>query len=277
MKIFVTGGTGFIGAHFLRSAIAQGHDVTALRRAGSRPRIESDPEPKWLEAPLDRVECCQLRGFDALAHFASAGVSPQRASWQDLMQWNINAPMMLIQEAARAGIARIVAAGIFAEYGRSADRYDAIPAEAPLLPVGAYAASKAAFFTCLHGLAIEQRLEVCYLRVFSAYGEGQYEGNLWPALRRAAEEGRDFEMTLGGQVRDFVAVQDVADAFLHALVREVCPGNPCVRNVGSGQPMTVRAFCERWWRRWDARGQLRVGALPYRPNEVMRFVPQIDD
>lgn len=278
MRIFVTGGTGFVGGHFIRSAIEHGHDVTALRRVGSRARIGFDLEPEWLDASLDCVGARQLRGFDGLVHFASAGVSPQRASWQDLIQWNVNAPMTLVQEAARAGIARIVAAGSFAEYGRSAHRYDAIPADAPLLPVGGYAASKAALFTCLHGYAVETRLELCYLRIFSAYGEGQHEENLWPALRRAAEEDRDFPMTLGEQVRDFIAVEDVADTFLRALVREdVCPGDPCVCNVGSGQPVTVRAFSERWWKRWKARGRLQIGALPYRPNEVMRFVPQLDD
>lgn len=278
MKIFVTGGTGFIGGHFVRAAITQGHDVTALRRVGSQPRIRFAPEPEWLESRLDHVESRRLLGFDTLVHFASVGVNPQQASWQDLTQWNVHAPMILVQEAARAGIPRIVVAGSLAEYGRSADRYRAIPADAPLLPTGGYGASKAAFFTCLHGFAVEKRLEVCYLRISSPYGEGQHQESLWPALRKAADGGQDFEMTLGEQVRDFIAVEDVSDVFMRALVREdVLPGDPCVHNVGSGEPMAVREFCERWWRRWNARGQLLIGALPYRANELMRLVPEMRD
>jgi len=39
MKLFVTGGTGFIGSHFLNAALKNGHEVVAQHRPGSKPRI----------------------------------------------------------------------------------------------------------------------------------------------------------------------------------------------------------------------------------------------
>ena len=53
MKIFVTGGTGFIGSHFLKQALAIGHDLICLRRPGSRTRIPLKSEPTWLEGSLE--------------------------------------------------------------------------------------------------------------------------------------------------------------------------------------------------------------------------------
>ena len=183
----------------------------------------------------------------------------------------------LLEVAHDAGVPRVVVAGSFAEYGRSADCYDFIPVNAPLLPTTAYAASKAAGFMAAWSYAIEAKIEMCYLRIFSAYGEGQYAGNFWPALREAAQSGRDFPMTPGEQVRDYVPVEDIAQEVVHAVVRgDIDAGSPLVLNVGSGTPVTMRAFAEYWWARWHAPGKLLPGAVPYRPNEPMRFVPVVE-
>jgi nucleoside-diphosphate-sugar epimerase len=83
-------------------------------------------------------------------------------------------------------------------------------------------------------------------------------------------------MTLGEQVRDFISVEQVAADLLKAAAdSSVRPGVPLARNVGSGQPQTVRQFAETWWQRWEATGQLQFGALPYRDGEIMRYVPQV--
>ena len=53
MKIFTTGGTGFIGSHFVQAAITSGHEVIALRRPGSQPRRLLKEQPKWIDGALD--------------------------------------------------------------------------------------------------------------------------------------------------------------------------------------------------------------------------------
>ncbi|WP_162932447.1 NAD-dependent epimerase/dehydratase family protein [Solimonas sp. K1W22B-7] len=276
MSLFLTGGTGFIGSHLLRQALESGREVVALRRPGSRPKLAMVAEPLWRETPFDQLTPEDFRGCTALVHLASVGVSPQKATWQEMMYWNVSATLRMLEQAHAAGVKRVVMAGTFAEYGRAADHYDPIPPDAPLLPTYGYAASKAAAFTAAHAFAIEHGMELCYLRIFSAFGEGQFAANFWPALKEAAESGRDFDMTPGEQVRDYVPVEMVARAFLHAAGRaDMSSAQPFVRNVGAGHPVSMREFAEHWWRQWGATGELRVGALPYRANEVMRFVPQI--
>ena len=276
MRIFLTGGTGFIGTHFLRSPLAGGHEIVALRREGSRSCLPLSAEPIWLSRPLDGVTVDDLAGCDVLVHLASPGVSPKKASWAELFYSNVTATLRLVEHARLAGVRRVVVAGTCTEYGRSADRFDPIPVDAPLEPTQGYAASKAAASVALSAYAAEQGVELAYLRVFSAFGDGQYEANFWPALKKAALAGEDFPMTAGEQVRDYLPVEDVAAAFWRAATTmPVVAGCPCVANIGSGHPMTMRAFAEAWWARLGAKGKLQVGALPYRPNEVMRFVPVI--
>ncbi|MDP2761380.1 MAG: NAD-dependent epimerase/dehydratase family protein [Sideroxyarcus sp.] len=277
MKIFVTGGTGFIGSHLLHLLGTTTHKVTAQRRRTSLPCIDIGREPLWLEKAMDELEPTDFSGIDVFVHLASVGVSPKTASWHDLLHWNVLVMLDLLEKAHAAGVKRFVLAGSFAEYGLSADKYDFIPIDAPLLPTSPYAASKAAGFIAANTFAIEKNIELCYLRIFSAFGEGQYINNFWPSLRAAALSGEDFLMTPGGQVRDFVAVESVAEAFLRSIEGQdlVQKGVPFVANIGTGHPMSMLEFAEKCWTEWGAKGRIIAGAKPYRANEPMRFVPEI--
>lgn len=278
MRLFVTGGTGFIGSHFVRYALGHAHDIVALRRApDSAMRLESIVLPQWLDKPMTGVQIDDLRGVDALVHLAAAGVSPQCAPWQELMRVNVVESLQLWQTAAKAGVGRIVVCGSCFEYGRSAERYDWLPPDAPLEPVTPYAASKAAASMAAMGLAAEYKVEVVIVRPFNVFGEGQHHKNFWPSLRRAALSGEDFPMTRGEQVRDFVPVERVAEEILEACVsKSAVACGVQVINIGSGHPQTLHEFAEMWWTRWNAKGSLLIGALPYRDGEVMRYVPAID-
>lgn len=277
MKIFLTGGTGFIGTHFLQSPLGAGHEVIALRRGeNSQTCLPLIREPVWLTKGMDEVTAADLAGCDTLVHLASPGVSPKKADWDELFFWNVTVPLRLVQQALAANVRRIVTAGTFAEYGRSADRLDPIPPDAPLEPTYGYAASKAAASVALSALAVEKGFEFACLRVFSAFGEGQFESNFWPALRKAALAGEDFSMTPGEQIRDYMPVEEVAGAFWRAATTlDLQPGKPLFGNIGSGRPVSMIEFAKEWWTRLGAKGQLRPGVVPYRPNEVMRFVPQV--
>ncbi len=276
MKLFVTGGTGFIGSHFIKLALARGHEVRALRRPASQPRIGLPHLPQWVQGDLESVPPGALPGCDALVHFAAVGVLPGTADWQECFRWNVNASLRLWLQAAAAGIRNLIICGSCFEYGRTAENYQLIPADAPLAPIGPYAASKAAATMAALGLEPGHGVAVRVLRPFHVFGEGEDAARFWPSLRRAALEGADFPMTEGAQVRDFIPVESVAEAFLHAAT---CPAQAkalrTVENVGTSEPQTLRHFAESCWQAWQAKGNLRPGALPYRADEVMRYVPDI--
>ena len=275
MRIFVTGGTGFIGSHFLNAALAAGNQVRALRRSqNSRPRIPLDREPDWITKPMTDVSVEDLRNADAFVHLAAVGVSPQEADLATLTRVNVTESRDLWLKAAKAGIRRFVICGSCFEYGKSAERYDFIPSDAPLEPTTAYGASKAAANMAALAFAKEKQVELIVLRPFHVFGEGQHEKNFWPSLKAAALAGKDFPMTPGGQWRDFTPVETVARAFLQAAEQTgIRPGVPHLENIGTGSPQTLKGFAELWWKKWDARGSLQIGALPYREGEIMRYVP----
>jgi nucleoside-diphosphate-sugar epimerase len=275
MRIFVTGGTGFIGSHFLRQALAAGHQVTALRRTGASPRVPLAVQPRWLERSFEGLTVEDLAGHDALVHLAAHSANVPYDTWESCLHWNATVPMRMLERAAAAEVPRFVFAGSCFEYGRSAVRYEFVPADAPLEPTQSYPASKAAASVAALAFAVERGLRFSLLRPFQVFGEGELATRFWPALRAAALAGKDFPMTAGEQVRDFVPVEQVAARFLAELADPPPAGEPRVANVGTGRPQTLRAFAEEWWGRFGATGRLLPGAVPYRANEVMRYVPEI--
>ena len=279
-RLLVSGGTGFIGSHFLRLALAKGHEVWALRRPGSETRIALDSSPHWIDGCLADLPTRLSQGrapkCDVFVHFAAVGLQPATASWEACFRTNVMESLAAWRAALEQGVRRLVICGSCFEYGASGERYQFIPTSAPLMPTGPYHASKAAASMAAIGLAEEREIECAVLRPFHVFGDGQDPSCLWPSLRAAALTGDDFPMTLGEQVRDFVPVEDAVSRFLFvACENTLTPGAPEIHNIGSGSATRIIDFAERWWRHWNARGQLRPGAIDYRRNEVMRYVPEV--
>ncbi|MDB4586219.1 NAD-dependent epimerase/dehydratase family protein [Akkermansiaceae bacterium] len=276
MRIFVTGGTGFIGAHFIKSALSEGHEVVALRRLGSSPRIDLEQSPEWIEGDLEGFPRSSLSGCDALVHLAAYGVNPQESNdWHACFHWNLAKSFELWLDGVRAGIQRLVICGSCFEYGVSGEHVEFISTDTPLRPQTAYASSKAAATMMAIGLAASHDLKVVVNRPFHVFGDGEAEYRFWPSLRRAAIAGDDFPMTNGAQVRDFVPVELVVKELLKSLCSEVETGRAVIKNIGTGHPKTLAEFARSEWDKFGGAGQLILGALQQRENEVMRFVPLI--
>lgn len=276
MKLFLTGGTGFVGSHFINAAHAAGHEIVALRRPGSLPRVALARQPRWVEGALDGDYKDALRGCDVLVHLASHTPNPPYDSLLNCLYWNVQASVALAEQAREVGLRRYLVAGSCFEYGRAAALYERIPVSAPLAPTLSYPTSKAAASVAFQGFAAQHQVYLKLYRIFQVYGEGEQDTRLWPSLKAAALRGADFPMTAGEQVRDFINVADVAAAFVAGLDFDTSvAGQPEIRHIASGQPQTLLAFSQHWWEHWNAKGVLRPGAVEYRPQELMRLVPEV--
>jgi UDP-glucose 4-epimerase len=276
MRIFLTGATGFIGGHVLQLALAESHEVLALRRPGATCRIPLDREPLWLDGALADDWSVELSRCDALLHLAAYGVAQGANDWDGCFQANVINALQLWRHAVAAGVRRFLIVGSCFEYGRSGERYDAIPVSAPLEPTTAYGASKAAATMAALALAVEQQLQLVVARPFHVYGPGEASGRFWPSLVTAATSGHDLPMTSGAQVRDFQPVQQAARQLLDWLQHpQLQPGQPQLVNLGTGQPRSLLGFARDEWSRLGAQGRLHAGAIEHRPNEVWRYVPAV--
>jgi nucleoside-diphosphate-sugar epimerase len=276
MKLFVTGGTGFIGSHFLQQALAAGHEVIAQRRPGSRPRLNLLQEPIWVDRALDQHFEDELIGCEVMVHFASHTPNPPYAPLDECLYWNVVATSRLLQQAAAVGVQNVLIAGSCFEYGTAAEGLEFVHPGTEMRPSLTYPISKAAATTACLGLARHLGLRMQVLRIFQVYGEGEAATRFWSSMRTAAFEGRDFAMSSGLQVRDFIDVCDVARQFLTALdFSTIEPGRPVLRNIGTGKAQTLLEFAKGFWEAWGAKGQLMTGQVGLRPSELARLVADI--
>lgn len=278
MHLFVTGGTGFIGSHFIKMALEHGHTVSALRRDGSQPAIHLENEPLWIQGDLEtRIPRHTLQTCDTFVHIAAYGVAAHAMeNWEECFRWNVTASLNLWLQAINAGIKHFVIVGTCSEYGISGIESEYVTVESVLKPAGAYHASKAAATQAAFALGIAKKLTMSIMRPFHTYGPGEAPTRFWQMLRQAALDGKDFPMTRGEQIRDFIPVEElVAQLMQEVETPQASPGLPIIKNMGTGRAQTLREFAEYWWKHWHATGKLLFGAVPYRENEVMRYVPKV--
>jgi len=276
MKIFITGGTGFIGSNFVTEALKCGYDLRVLVGSNNQRKIIDSNSPETLQKKLHEVNSSDFVDVDVFVHFAAFGVNQNQSSWEDCFKINVLDSVNCWIKANEAGVKKFLICGSCFEYGKAGEVYAEIPSDAALQPNGPYHASKAAATMAAIGLARERGLTLSILRPFHVFGDGEPEYRFWPSLRKAALSGADFEMTQGEQIRDFVPVKLVVGEFLKRIGDQgIIAGQPEIRNIGTGEPTKLCDFAQYWWKYWNAKGNLKIGLIPYRKNEVMRYVPKL--
>jgi len=273
MKIFLTGGTGFIGSNFINHAHLKGHTIVALKRPGSAARVPLRSQPTWIEGALDGSFDNCFKDIDVFLHLAAHSANYPYDNLENCLYWNLTAPLKLIKQAAEQGVKRFIVGGSCFEYGVSANKVDELKSDSPLEPNNNYSISKAASSIVFLGIAQELQIQIKILRIFQVYGAGEQESRLWPSLERAARTGSDFHMTKGEQIRDFIPVERVAELFSDAVTEFADCVDGCeVKHVATGVPQKTIDFVNYWWTKFGATGKIVTGTFPYREREMMRIV-----
>ena len=263
-RVLVTGAAGFLGSHLVPRLIEAGASVCALDRPNARswPRLENVAD--CLRADVDELAMpthdAALRGVTTIIHLAAAGVVGELSDPREVVHGNIDGTMAVLMAARRLG-ARVVYCGSCFEYG-SGERWteDALPA-----PSTEYGAAKSGGWLLAQAFARRTGIEVVSLRPFTMYGPMEPPGRLVPSVVRRALSGQPIDLTPGDQARDFIYVEDVADAFVAAATRDAAVGGTF--NVCTGSAVTVRYVVETILRSSGSVSEARFGALAYRPTE----------
>ena len=277
VSIFVTGASGFIGSHFIRSALSSGFSIRALTRSPTELSQQCDSSLEIVYGDMLNPLPSWFDGIDILVNLAWSGVSPSKVPLSTQLQVNISATLQLLNLSVHSGVKRIIATGTSHEYGLTSDLFSFIPPYAPLVPQTRYASLKTSLFYLIRELCYSSNIELFYGRLFSVYGSGQNPLNFWPSLKAAATSGKDFPMSRGSQVTDFIHVSDAVRHLLTACVRnDIKPGCPHIVNIGSGNPVSLLDFAYSQWNSFNPTGRILPGLLPDRPSQPSRLVPSLE-
>ena len=130
------------------------------------------------------------------------------------------------------------------------------------LPETAYERTKYLFSNLSISLSKEFKTKCRIMRLFNVYGEGESNKRLWPSLKKAAEFNRDFKMTNGTEIRDFISVDEVVKKILSATNFKISSNYfPQIWHIASGKPISVRRFAQKKWKEFNAKGKLLFGRI----------------
>jgi len=99
IKLFVTGGTGFVGSAFINEAVKKNYFVYAVTRKKKEQRINN---LKWLYGSIGSNWVRELQESDILIHFASAGVNNKNISFKNAFLINVIESYQLLMNAIKA-------------------------------------------------------------------------------------------------------------------------------------------------------------------------------
>jgi nucleoside-diphosphate-sugar epimerase len=221
MKIFVTGGTGFIGKHLVKKLQERGHTLCLLSSDLAEPE-------KWKKEISDF-------GPDAVVHLAWEGLPDYSA---EISIKNLKYGLELFDLLAGIGCKTILSTGSCWEYGGQQGK---LSEDAPVKNINAFTAAKNSLHWLGTEIARENNMQFIWTRLFYVYGPGQRKESLIRYLINCVKSGKTPEIKNPLAKNDFIYVEDVAEAL--SVLLENCKKSG-VYNIGSGKLTSVKKIIE---------------------------------
>ena len=254
-RILVTGGAGYIGAHTVRLLRRQGYEVTVVDdlSRGYRHNVEAGAFHQLRVQDTDEMVRL-LAGQDAVIHFAAyIAVGESMRVPEIYFENNLWGSLSLLMAMLRAGVKHLVFSSTAAVYGTP--HASPILETFPIAAVNPYGESKVMVETLLRWFdSIHELRSVC-LRYFNACGadpdgglgeEHDPETHLIPLMLRAVANGEpftvfgnDYDTPDGTCIRDYIHVNDLAEAHILAVEALLAGGASDQFNVGTGSGHSV--------------------------------------
>jgi UDP-glucose 4-epimerase len=261
VKVLVTGGAGYIGSVVARRLRQEGHAPLVLddlseghREAGGPDLVVGDFSDRALVVRLVREQ-----RIEAVVHMAASCLVGESVEKPILYyRNNLEKSLALLDVLIDQGVGRFVLSSTAAVYGEPV----AVPIDEdhPTRPTNPYGETKLALERALSWIQAAGAMQFVALRYFNAAGatedgtlgeDHDPESHLIPRVLAAAADGEpvpilgtDYDTPDGSAVRDYIHVEDLADAHVRALARLQGGGGSGIFNLGNGAGFSVRQVIE---------------------------------
>lgn len=263
-KILVTGGCGYIGSHVTRQLTESGRTVVVYDNLSTGFRDALIHGEELIEgdlcdhAALDAA--FQKHRFTTVLHFAAAIIAPESCTLP-LKYYGNNTrnTLGLLEACVRHDVQRFIFSSTAAVYGFPEGGIAS--EESALVPINPYGTSKLMSEWMLRDTSAAHGLQYVALRYFNVAGAdpqarmGQRTPEATHLIKVACQAalgmresvgiyGTDYPTPDGTGIRDYIHIEDLASAHLHALEYLEKGGKPTAMNVGYGRGSSVRDVLE---------------------------------
>lgn len=240
MRIFITGGAGFIGTHILNRLSSESHELLLLSIDEEESKLLRRYSKNIIISDLKDIKKAKkdIKNFapEIMIHLAWEGI-PDFSF--EVCKRNIDNSLKLINFMVReTDCKKIIVSGSCQEYGK----HIGICKESDIVTINStFAWSKYSLYTYCNYVCRNHGIELIWFRIFYAYGPGQRKEALIPMLCKTLRMREIPRIINPLNANDFVYCEDIAEAFNVAVAIPVHPG---IHNLGSGSPTKVIDICK---------------------------------
>lgn len=266
-KVLLTGGTGFLGSHILKTLLNFDYTVVVLVRESSDLYRIENLRNKIKLFYLD--ENCSNLGdlflnnkIDAIIHTATEYGKDCKMS--STLQTNLIFPVKLIEEGIKHDLKLFI----------NSDSFFGKPIYKDSSYMNEYITSKKYFSDYL--LDSRNILKIVNMRLEHIFGENDSNNKFVVSiLNKLINNEHEVLLTKGLQKRDFIYIDDVVDAYIKVLDNNIKLNDFTEFEVGRGESITVRQFVEILSEKIQSKSQLKFGAIATRKGEIQDSVANI--
>lgn len=264
----ITGATGFVGANIARRLVKEKKNVHIFTRDKKIGWRLEDISSKLIIHKTDLLSpklstiVSKIKP-DYIFHLAAYGSLPKEVEMENLINVNLRGTINLIQALKQNKFKLLVNTGSSSEYGVTSKKM----AETDLpFPINDYGVVKTAATLYAHKEAVRNSLPIITFRLFSAYGPYEHKPRFIPTVVRAALKNKPILVGNKKNVRDFIYIDDMVDAYLHACNVKVKPGE--IFNIGTGKQHQIGDVLERVIKLSKSKSEVKWGVVASQKRQV---------
>lgn len=249
MRIFVTGGAGFIGKHLVNSLIEKKHEITIFDNfSNSQKKSLIDFKSKLvnvIEGDITKLTDITnaINGQELVIHLAAKISVPESIkNPTETFQVNVEGTKNILTACEKNQVKKLIVASSAAVYGEGAKKIK-LKESSDTNPISPYGESKLKMEKEIRKFDSHHNIDCVILRFFNIYGIGQtfeYAGVVSKFLDNIRHNESLKIYGDGLQIRDFVAIEDVISSIHDAISN----GKSGTYNIGSGKTTTIKELAE---------------------------------
>lgn len=273
-KILVAGGSGFIGANLISKLVSSGNKVVSISkiRDNNNRKIENvNYIYHDLRNPIKVNEKKDLLDVEYIVN--CSGYINHKSFFNDgrkIFENHIKTVNSLVELAIELKVKTFVQLGSSDEYGLNTSPIKESVRESPLSP---YALGKLTYTHFVQQCYKKGLLNTVVLRPFLVFGEMQNKDRFLPYLINNCIKNRNFNVSKGEQIRDYLYVKDFNEALIKSFNNKNVYGE--VINIASGKPITIKNLIQKV-RDLIGKGNPIYGGIDYREGESMKLYANIE-
>ncbi len=244
MRIFITGGTGFIGIHLCKKLLELNHNITVYDN------FSNSSQENFLSIINNKINLISgnildlsklehsMNNHDVVIHLAAKiSVSDSVKNPKETFDVNVCGTQNVLESCAKNNISKIIAISTAAVYQNISEKM-ILDETSPVKPLSPYGESKLEMEKIILDFSSKYKIDAIILRLFNVYGIGQsleYAGVITKFYEKLQNNSPLIIFGDGTAVRDFVHVDDV----INSIILSISYSSSFTYNIASGTSTSI--------------------------------------